>query len=184
MFSLAFKNLSGLSRAAYRSISGEESSEATTYKEEIVAEIKSICDDVIGLISDSILPKAKENSEQVFWLKMQADYNRYLAEVISNKGFDKQAAELYEKAFTIAKTNLTAVDPIRLGLVLNMTVCLYEILKDKNKAIELAKQAFDDAIGVFNEEDDKDAGAILQLLRNNLTLCGFFFILLNHLPIK
>jgi len=52
-------------------------------------------------------------------------------------------------------------------------VCYYEILKDKKKACELAKKAFDEAISKLDKLDEtsyKDSTLIMQLLRDNLTL--------------
>ena len=60
-----------------------------------------------------------------------------------------------------------------LGLALNYSVCLYEILNDPEKACELAKKAFDDAIqelDTLTDEQYKDSTLIMQLLRDNLTL--------------
>ena len=54
----------------------------------------------------------------------------------------------------IAKTELEATHPIRLGLALNYSVCHYEILMDKNKACALAKEAFDDAINGLDKLDE------------------------------
>lgn len=48
-----------------------------------------------------------------------------------------------------------------------------EILTDPEKACELAKSAFDDAIAeldTLSEECYKDSTLIMQLLRDNLTL--------------
>jgi len=73
----------------------------------------------------------------------------------------------------IAQEKLEPTHPIRLGLALNYSVCYYEILKDKKKACELAKKAFDDAISKLdklNESSYKDSTLIMQLLRDNLTL--------------
>jgi len=104
---------------------------------------------------------------------MTGDYYRYLAEFVSGQGHDKNAAKFYEQAMTVAETKLEATHPIRLGLALNFSVCYYEILKDKKKACELAKSAFDQAISKLdklNEASYKDSTLIMQLLRDNLTL--------------
>jgi len=71
------------------------------------------------------------------------------------------------------KKKLTPTHPIRLGLALNYSVCFYEILKDKQKACDLAKTAFDQAISKLDKLDEasyKDSTLIMQLLRDNLTL--------------
>lgn len=50
---------------------------------------------------------------------------------------------------------------------------LAEILNSPDKACQIAKQAFDDAIAeldTLNEESYKDSTLIMQLLRDNLTL--------------
>lgn len=68
---------------------------------------------------------------------------------------------------------MSPTHPIRLGLVLNFSVFYYEINFSSEKACELAKAAFDEAIPELDSmSDDKgrDATIILQLLRDNLTL--------------
>jgi 14-3-3 protein epsilon len=89
----------------------------------------------------------------------------------------KEAAEhslvAYKSAQEIALTDLPPTHPIRLGLALNFSVFYYEILNSPDRACQLAKQAFDDAIAeldTLNEESYKDSTLIMQLLRDNLTL--------------
>jgi len=104
---------------------------------------------------------------------MTGDYYRYLAEFVTDQQYDQKAADMYAKALAIANKKLTPTHPIRLGLALNYSVCFYEILKDKQKACELAKTAFDQAISKLDKLDEasyKDSTLIMQLLRDNLTL--------------
>merc|ERR1711860_392235 len=113
---------------------------------------------------------------KVFYLKMKGAYYRYLAEVAVG---DKRTAVLddsqkaYQEAFEIAKSKMQPTHPIRLGLALNFSVFYYEILNSPEKACQLAKTAFDEAIAeldTLNEDSYKDSTLIMQLLRDNLTL--------------
>lgn len=79
----------------------------------------------------------------------------------------------YEEAQEIAKKGLAPTHPIRLGLALNFSVFHYEIKLSQEKACELAKTAFDEAIAELDqlsEDSYKDSTLIMQLLRDNLTL--------------
>jgi len=110
---------------------------------------------------------------QVFYLKMAGDYYRYLAEAVHSDDNEQNSADFYKKAFELSQVVLEPTHPIRLGLALNYSVCFYEILKDKKKACQLAKDAFDEAISKLDkleESDYKDSTLIMQLLRDNLTL--------------
>jgi len=107
---------------------------------------------------------------------MKGDYHRYLAEFATGDP-RKDAAECslsaYKAATDIAVTELPPTHPIRLGLALNFSVFNYEILNSPDKACQIAKQAFDDAIAeldTLSEDSYKDSTLIMQLLRDNLTL--------------
>ena len=63
--------------------------------------------------------------------------------------------------------------PIRLGLALNYSVFMYEVLNDPDEACKMARTAFEDAIAELDnvaEDSYKDSTLIMQLLRDNLTL--------------
>merc|ERR1719204_26589 len=111
----------------------------------------------------------------VFYLKMCGDYKRYLAEMMDDsEGTLKNAAiRYYEDAYATAELILQATHPTRLGLSLNMSVCYYEIAKQKKEACELARSAFDLAIQQLDglsDDNYKDSTLIMQLLRDNLTI--------------
>jgi 14-3-3 protein beta/theta/zeta len=107
---------------------------------------------------------------------MKGDYYRYLAEVATGdtrNAVVDDSQKAYQDAFEISKAKMQPTHPIRLGLALNFSVFYYEILNSPEKACQLAKQAFDDAIAeldTLNEDSYKDSTLIMQLLRDNLTL--------------
>jgi len=191
LLSVAYKNVIGARRASWRTLNADAMSEEhkanadllLEYKKQIEAELSSICKDVLDLLTNKglITSKSDLNEEEaeakVFYLKMAADYYRYLAECVpedsSSVSTKTKATEFYKQAFELAREKLQATHPIRLGLALNYSVCLYEIMKNKTEACELAKNAFDDAIAKLDrleEADYKDSTLIMQLLRDNLTL--------------
>ena len=71
------------------------------------------------------------------------------------------------------EVELTACDPIKLGLALNFSVFHYEVMKNHEKACELADEALTQAlekIDELEEDDFRDAKSIIELLKENLTL--------------
>ena len=57
-----------------------------------------------------------------------------------------KSLEAYQSATEIAATELAPTHPIRLGLALNFSVFYYEILNSPDKACQMAKTSFDEAI--------------------------------------
>ncbi|KAM9403619.1 14-3-3 protein beta/alpha-A-like [Oncorhynchus nerka] len=185
LLSVAYKNVVGARRSSWRVVSsieqkteGSEKKQAMAkeYREKIEKELKEICNDVLGLLNQFLIPNATPAESKVFYLKMKGDYYRYLAEVAV--GEEKAAIignsqEAYKDAFEISKKDMQPTHPIRLGLALNFSVFYYEILNSPEQACKLAKTAFDDAIAELDslsEDSYKDSTLIMQLLRDNLTL--------------
>ncbi|PFH62549.1 hypothetical protein XA68_13131 [Ophiocordyceps unilateralis] len=187
LLSVAYKNVVGTRRASWRIISSIEQKEESKgsekhvptirdYRMKIEAELEQVCEDVLNVLDDSLIPNAATGESKVFYHKMKGDYHRYLAEFASGekrKLAATAAHEAYKNATDVAQTDLTPTHPIRLGLALNFSVFYYEILNSPVRACHLAKQAFDDAIAELDslsEESYRDSTLIMQLLRDNLTL--------------
>jgi len=179
LLSVAFKNVVGSKRASWRTLNAEsgdiDAGLLTKYKDYVEKELKGKCQEVLKLLEDHLLPsyKGKKTEAEVFYLKMCADYYRYLAEFCSEQNFPSKAEKMYSEAMVVAKECLDETHPTRLGLALNFSVCCYEILKEPEKASNLAKEAFDSAISkldTLNDSNYRDSTLIMQLLRDNLTL--------------
>jgi len=195
LLSVAYKNIVGAKRSSWRVISSIEQKAtdkealARQYRQKIEDELKEVCKEVLQLLDNNLVGPAKKIVDEttgekdtidveslVFYLKMKGDYYRYLAEVASNdeekQGVVENANNAYDEA-TNECESLKPTNPIRLGLALNYSVFHYEIQNNPNRACELAKKAFDDAIAQLDslpEDSYKDSTLIMQLLRDNLTL--------------
>ena len=187
LLSVAYKNTVGSRRAAWRIISSVEQKEkskgndtqagfAKDYRVKVEDELQKICDTILGLLDKGLIPKATQAESKVFYQKMKADYYRYIAEFRSGEEKTKAAEEArkaYADAAKVAKDDLAVTHPIRLGLALNYSVFMYEVLNDPDEACKMARTAFEDAIAELDnvaEDSYKDSTLIMQLLRDNLTL--------------
>jgi len=186
LLSVAYKNVVGSRRASLRIVSSIEQKEESrgkedhltkvrSYKKKVEKELSDICSDILDVLEKHLITNSTTAESKVFYYKMKGDYHRYLAESTSGE----QRAESAEKALQAYKSaseigqELLPTNPIRLGLALNFSVFYYEIMNSPDNAIQLAKQAFDNAIEQLeslNDESYKDSTLIMQLLRDNITL--------------
>jgi len=187
LLSVAYKNTVGSRRAAWRIISSvmqKETSKgnadnaafAKEYCTKVEEELQGICDTILTLLDDTLIPKASGGESKVFYQKMKADYYRYIAEFRSGEAKEKaaeNARKAYADAAAVAEKDLAVTHPIRLGLALNYSVFQYEVLNQPDEACKMARTAFEDAIAELDnvaEDSYKDSTLIMQLLRDNLTL--------------
>ncbi|GFO22002.1 endonuclease-reverse transcriptase [Plakobranchus ocellatus] len=186
LLSVAYKNVVGARRSSWRVIcmieqkadEAKRKSTAEEFRLKVEKELDATCDEVLNLLEKHLINDECSNEEKVFYLKMRGDYWRYIAEYKAEQTAERnnaisQAEEAYSKAMEHAKSNMPSTHPNRLGLALNYSVFYYEIQNSPDKACNLAKEAFDEAITdleKLQEGDCKDSTLIMQLLRDNLTL--------------
>lgn len=197
--SLSLQVLSGL-RAAWRNCKLEDGTKdvCDEYQLQLERELSSSAVELASLLESTMLKSVMSPEPQIFYRKLVGDFYRYLAEVsvpgaavlpyatapasvpagqsastVIPLGYEKKSLEAYQVAMRLATTHLEATHPTRLGLCLNYSVLLYEVLKDKRSACELARAAFDQAIAKLDDLDEssyKDTTLLMQLLRDNITL--------------
>jgi len=184
LLSVAYKNVIGTRRNAWRIITSIEMRENEKHatenlpmiaalRKQFEAELSAVCEDLLGLLDNYLIPSAQRGEAQVFYLKMKGDYHRYYAEAAVGDAQKQAALEAYDKAMTIANSTLAPTHPIRLGLVLNFSVFHYEIMKQHDAGQQLAKKAFDEAATELDSLDDesyRESNLIVQLLRDNINL--------------
>ncbi|GAA39371.2 hypothetical protein CRM22_006782 [Opisthorchis felineus] len=186
LLSVAYKNVIGARRTSWRVFGGLEGSVQVRgntkgvgplkkYREQLESEINKVSTEILDLLDKYLIKSTTGADSRVFYLKMKGDYYRYMAEFAVGDQRTAVAAksnEAYQEATNIA-AELPPTHPIRLGLALNYSVFFYEIMNAPQRACQLAKAAFDDAIvelDQLSEESYKDSTLIMQLLRDNLTL--------------
>uniref|UniRef100_A0A7S3FZ49 14-3-3 domain-containing protein n=2 Tax=Palpitomonas bilix TaxID=652834 RepID=A0A7S3FZ49_9EUKA len=186
LLSVAYKNVIGARRTAWRVLNSIEDKErergnedhlviVADFKRKIEGELTNTCNNVNELLR-KLVETAQDAESKVFFFKMVGDYSRYMAEFTSGDEREQAATDsknAYGDALKIAEADLASTNPIRLGLALNFSVFHYEIANKPAEACSLAKRAFDEAIAeldTLGEEQYKDSTLIMQLLRDNLNL--------------
>lgn len=135
-------------------------------------ELFDLCNEVQQMIDDYLLPKANDQESKAFYFIMKADFFRYIHEFTSEADrieFEKKAEEFYQNAFEIP---LQKDSPLSLAISLNYSVFLYEVQKQKKKAIEIAQQALDESgilVNEGNDEDYSDSITMQRLIRENIS---------------
>ncbi len=112
------------------------------YKGKIEQELTGICQDILDLLEEHLVPNSTTDEGKVFLNKMKADYHRYIAEFAgpeSRNTAAKKAQNAYEEASGLAKTSLTNTHPMKLGLALNHSVFMYEIMQNPDVACRMAR---------------------------------------------
>lgn len=186
LFSVGYKQKITSCRNTWRNITVIESKALETgspaperllkYRRDIEQETEEICNEVIEMIDRDIIPYVDGAESKAFFIKMKADYFRYLAEFAQDGNFDRvvqEALEAYDQASKIAEEGLPDGHPVRLGIALNFSVFHFEALSDPAKACELARAAIEtpeSAISALPEDQARDSEALLKLLQDNLNL--------------
>jgi len=185
LFAIAYKNIVHERRASWKAVCSIEqekesrdskarSSMLKAYREMIEKELRSICEDAIQVLENHLIPFTSSAENKVFYLKMKGDYHGYVAEFV--KGDERQsmvdkASEAYTAASNMAVTELPPAHPIRLAVAVNLSVLYYEILDSPDCALQLARQALEDAasgLETVSEESYQDVASVMGVLKNNL----------------
>jgi 14-3-3 protein epsilon len=187
ILSAGYKNIITSKRYSWRylfnQIKKEEKNKnnlATMYineiKNKVEEEIKKICKDIFSLLDNHLIPSTEDPEFKVYFLKLKADYFRYLCEFTKDEEFDSSllgAEKSYKEAHEIAEKTLPISSTTRLGTALNYSVLLFEIKNLREEASKIAKSALDEGLKILDDLEknkQKDTILIIQLLMENLIL--------------
>lgn len=124
------------------------------YLTSVETKLFRICNELEVMVNETLLPTTGEHQGKVFFRKMLADYSRYLSEILNGEKRKERAEKAlmsYKLAATLADSVLNPTDSVRLGLSLNFSVFYWEIMGFKDRARQVAKAAFDDAMAEFEK---------------------------------
>ena len=185
LFSVAFRKLIGKKKVGWRAQStlvhqmdGCIHQLARQQLAVIEKEIEEICTEAVGLVRSSVLPQATQVEERVSCLQMEAEFHHHLISMTSpseerRKELVSTAEALFEESFTLARTELASLcfaHPTFISVAASYTAFLYKIVNVPERAIELAKEVFDNAISdkEIPEAMYQLAGPSMRLLRDSL----------------
>lgn len=149
-------------------------------RDQLTAQIISRTSIALELITKYILPVSSSPDQRVYFTMLKADMERYNAEVSTGKDRERWVSishSSYKDAGDIAVSRLKPTNPIRLSLMLNLSVFYYEIYNSAERACIVAKASCDDAVetGLFskrrkNEDEDsqREAIEVYENIRSNL----------------
>lgn len=142
----------------------------------IELDICGVCYDALSLMDAQCIPRCSDSQALVFYLKTKADFLRYRAECQRGVQFIESARaahEAYSKAFQKAAGCMDSADSLVLGLALNYSVFMFDILHDRNSACVLLKHAYDsaqDSVCCLRGAASDVSAALMALLCDNLHL--------------
>ena len=142
-----------------------------TFSHEFIDELDFYCKELISIVDEKLLPNAKTPEDQVFYLKLKADYYRYMCEVHTGEAKEelaKPAEKAYKEALSIANAKISQTRPEYLGVILNYTVFLYEILEKKEEALDLAQKTYQEICTKINDDASAETRQTIKSMHDNI----------------
>lgn len=133
----------------------------------IAQKIEEISWLLIKLIDSLLFPKAILDEEKVLYIKVKADFYRYLIEVEPDTRAIEVTLDLYSRAYTLACDNLWKADPIRLAVVLNYSIFLRDYCNQHDRGVSLIRDAYENALDatVSMENVDREILDLIDLFK-------------------
>ncbi|KAL3092334.1 hypothetical protein niasHT_028571 [Heterodera trifolii] len=184
LLSIAYRKAVGARRTSRRIINSAQHRPKLTEKQKGIADAlkKEVEHDMeqkgreaLDLLDKILIPKVDEPVAKVTYLRMKADFHRYMAEIKEAENDDlHKAKQSYEEAWDIAQQKIRPSHPIRLGVALNFAVFLHEFMKMPEEGRKLAQKAHDDGnadlLADTSGESYLESIGILEKLDDNLRI--------------
>lgn len=144
----------------------------------LIKDLITLADKTDKIIKDTLLENCSTKNSRFVYLKLRADILRYKAEVTTDdlkQETIKICEECYKEAMNISQEIFEPYQSERLGIVLNYSVFLYEIVGNKKDGILLLESLFNGAVQYFKMNPDESKKYVrsrpyLQMIRDNITI--------------
>jgi len=184
----SLKSLINFRRESWRTINALESKEkknkssllprVTELKKTLEEEIKKYVNKGIELIDEKLLKESVSDELKVMYCKIKGDYIRYIIEITPNDKEEEinilkeKAEENYKIGLNLSES-LNYLNSTRVGLILNYSVFLYDIMKDYKNAYILANDVYQKTNKFLNNDNYdsslvKELNKILDKLKENI----------------
>lgn len=189
MLAVAYKRVLDMKRSSRRTLLTIEQKDnvkpwevAVTrqYRSRVDSELRALCNEMLTVVRGWLMSDqavTADSATEVFYWKLRGDYGRYAAEATHDhaerSAVISESRFAYERAEKLGHENLLPVDPVRLGLMLNYSVFLYQVCEQRQRGHDVAKRAYENAVNEIDNIDDRmynDSTLILRLIRDNLSI--------------
>lgn len=185
----SLKTLINTRRDSWRTVNALESKEiknqssllerVSELKLTLSNEIEQYINKGIELIDNNLFKEANNDELKVIYSKIKGDYMRYIIE-LKPKNNEEEINIYKEKADKNYKIGLNLCNSLnnlnttKIGLILNYTVFLYEVMKDYKNAYIIANNAYQATLKSINDEKYdlsllKDLNKLVNLLKENMS---------------
>ena len=188
LFLNSLKYLINFRRESWRTINALESKEiknqsnllprVTELKKTLEEEIRTFVNKGIEIIDNKLLKDTISDELKVIYCKIKADYIRYIIELTAKDKEEERniLIENADKSYKIGLNfceSLNDLNTAKVGLILNYSVFLYEIMRDYKNAYILANNTYQKTMKMINEENhelsnNKELNKMLNLLKENI----------------
>ena len=116
---------------------------------------------------------AQGNNNELFYWKLIGDNCRYLTGIYREEDrewtmYKNKGIEAYEQAEKFVM-DLPVTNSVRIGLGLNKSIFMFEVLNKPELAVKKARMVFESAMSQGETLDD-EGKTLLQMIRDNLTI--------------
>lgn len=196
LFLNSLKYLINFRRESWRTINALESKEiknqanllprVSELKKSLEEEIRQLVYKGIEIIDNKLLKENISDELKVIYCKIKGDYIRYVIE-FTPKDKEEERNILIENADKNYKIGLNICESLnnlstaKVGLILNYSVFLYEIVRDYKNAYILANDTYQKTTKILNDENQnisssKELNKILNLLKENIGIWAETFV--------